>query len=89
MLSERLGPHGVMTFIIWTVQELANPLHPLLLAFQAPAEVALVSMGTVRKHHRWGDLNNRNVLPHSPGGWELQIKVPAVSVPGEASLPGL
>lgn len=42
---------------------------------------------TIIKHHRLGDLNNRNSLSHSSGGWKPGIRTPARS--GEGSVPGL
>lgn len=37
----------------------------------------------VAKYHRQGDLKNRNLFSHSPGGWECEIKVSTGSVSSE------
>ena len=48
-----------------------------------------LAWATITKYHRLGSLNNRNLFCHSFGGWKSKIRVPAWSVSGEVSLPGL
>ena len=46
-------------------------------------------LGLPYKDHRVGDLNNRNVFPHSSGGWKSEVKVSVGLVSSEVSLLGL
>lgn len=39
------------------------------------------ALPAVMKYHSLGGLNEKNVLFHSPGGWESEIKVVAELVP--------
>lgn len=36
-----------------------------------------VGLGRQDKDHRLGGLNDRNLFPHSPGGWKSELRVPA------------
>lgn len=44
-------------------------------------------LAVLRKHHRLGDFNNRNLFPHE--FWSLSFKIKAELVSSEASLLGL
>lgn len=35
----------------------------------------LMGWGRHDKHHRQGSVNNRNLFPHSPGGYKSKIKL--------------
>lgn len=44
-----------------------------------------LARATIAKQHRWGGLNNRNLFPHSSGGYKPEIKVSVELVPSESS----
>ena len=43
----------------------------------------------ITEQHRLEDLNNRNLLSHSSGGWKSEIRVPVWSGSGKSSSSGL
>lgn len=43
----------------------------------------------ITTYHRLCDINNRNLFSQSYGGYKFKIKVSAVLVSAEASIPGL
>ena len=49
----------------------------------------LISLGCYNEIPETGWLKQQTLISHGFGVWKSQFKGPAVSVPGEASLPGL